>query len=387
MKNIGRTGIKVGILLVALQDNGMGAVTPALASISQAFPDAGMQLISMLATIPALMLAIMPMLYPAITGFLRKKKILVIASVLFLVGGVGPAVFTQSLWVILFFRLLLGIACGTIIPLASDLVVDFFEGAERNTMLGWTSAATGFSGVMFQTLGGWLAEINWNYCFLAYLVSIIFLSIPIIILPEPKRAIEKNAMKNTSAQGKVRGGVWAIGLFLCLYWLVAYIVITNASNVLLMEGIATQGQIGLIFSCMTGGTIIASVMVGWLIKKMDFLFLPISMIFGAASLFIASQAHTILMFVIALFLLGFGTGLMTPGTVAKNTSLVPYEQGSKAVAITYLLMGIGSFVSPFIFNNIDMDARGQMWVGAIIFVVLMIILFWVNHKVKPLHQP
>lgn len=59
-KGINRNVLKILILLIALQDNGMGAATPALQSISEAFPNAGYQLISMIVTLPALMLAIMP---------------------------------------------------------------------------------------------------------------------------------------------------------------------------------------------------------------------------------------------------------------------------------------------------------------------------------------
>lgn len=131
-----RTALKVMILIIALQDNGMGAATPALAIIGKAFPEAGYQLISMITTLPALMLAVMPIFYPAITKALRKKRVLLVASIFFMVGGVGPAIINGSIYWILFFRLLLGIACGTFIPLASDLVVDFFENSERDSMLG-----------------------------------------------------------------------------------------------------------------------------------------------------------------------------------------------------------------------------------------------------------
>ena len=134
---------------------------------------------------------------------------------------------------------------------------------------------------------------------------------------------------------------------------------------------------------MTAGTVVSSVLLGVLIDKIGFVILPVSTLFGAVSLFIAHQAQTIPAFVIALFLLGFGTGIMTPGSVAKNTSLVPYEGGTKAVSITYLLMGIGSFISPIIFNNLGMDARKQMEFGSIIFMVLFVLLAFANWRIKP----
>ena len=38
-KGINRNVLKILILLIALQDNGMGAATPALQSISRGFPE------------------------------------------------------------------------------------------------------------------------------------------------------------------------------------------------------------------------------------------------------------------------------------------------------------------------------------------------------------
>lgn len=80
-KGINRNVLKILILLIALQDNGMGAATPALQSISEAFPNAGYQLISMIVTLPALMLAIMPIFYPKLVQLFKKRWILIITAV------------------------------------------------------------------------------------------------------------------------------------------------------------------------------------------------------------------------------------------------------------------------------------------------------------------
>ena len=152
-KGINRNVLKILILLIALQDNGMGAATPALQSISEAFPNAGYQLISMIVTLPALMLAIMPIFYPKLVQLFKKRWILIITAVLFLVGGVGPAFINSNIFIILLLRLLVGVACGIFMPLCIDLIVDFFEGNERAKMVGWSSTFTGFGGILFQTLG------------------------------------------------------------------------------------------------------------------------------------------------------------------------------------------------------------------------------------------
>ena len=271
-KGINRNVLKILILLIALQDNGMGAATPALQSISEAFPNAGYQLISMIVTLPALMLAIMPIFYPKLVQLFKKRWILIITAVLFLVGGVGPAFINSNIFIILLLRLLVGVACGIFMPLCIDLIVDFFEGNERAKMVGWSSTFTGFGGILFQTLGGYLASYHWSYCFFAYLVAVIFLLFPVIFLPEPMRekklANRKVENQNITHQKvKTPFSVWITGFFLCLFWLFAYVIITNASTVLITEGIAAQSQVGLIFSFMTLGTVISSAFFGTLVAQ------------------------------------------------------------------------------------------------------------------------
>ena len=385
-KGINRNVLKILILLIALQDNGMGAATPALQSISEAFPNAGYQLISMIVTLPALMLAIMPIFYPKLVQLFKKRWILIITAVLFLVGGVGPAFINSNIFIILLLRLLVGVACGIFMPLCIDLIVDFFEGNERAKMVGWSSTFTGFGGILFQTLGGYLASYHWSYCFFAFLVPVIFLLFPVIFLPEPMRekklANRKVENQNITHQKvKTPFSVWITGFFLCLFWLFAYVIITNASTVLITEGIAAQSQVGLIFSFMTLGTVISSAFFGKLLEKMGYIILPLAMMVAAVSMFTAFMARSIGSFIVAMFLLGFSSGIVTPGIMERNTSLVRYEGATKAVSVSYLFLGIGSFISPYIFNNIGLDARGQMWLTAILFVATAVFLFIVNRRI------
>lgn len=382
-KGLGRNTLKILILLIALQDNGMGAATPALQSISQAFPGAGYQIISMIVTLPALMLAVMPIFYPKLVQLFKKRWILILAAILFIVGGIGPAFINSSIYIILFFRLLIGMACGIFMPLCVDLIVDFFEGNERAKMVGWSSAFTGLGGVIFQMLGGWLASYHWSYCFFAYVIAIIFLMFPVFMLPEPPRE-KKMAEVQNDVKGKVKTplSVWVTGLFLCLFWMLAYVIITNASTVLITEGIAIQSQVGLIFSFMTLGTVISSGFFGKILEKLGYIILPLGMLVAALSMITAFMAHTIGVFIVAMFLLGFSSGIVTPGIMERNTSLVSYAGGTKAVSISYLYLGVGSFISPFIFNNIGMVAREQMKLAAILFVILGIILFFVNKAIN-----
>ena len=174
---VNRTLIKIGILCVALNGSGTGATTPALGSIAAGMPLVAPALIQLIATFPTLFQAISSLIYGKSIEFMKKKTWLYIGSVTFIVGGVAPAFFHTNIWVILFFRAVLGFGCGILIPMATDLCIDFFEDKERHSMIGYVSAFISLSGVIFQMLGGYLASIRWDYSFYAYLISVIFLLI------------------------------------------------------------------------------------------------------------------------------------------------------------------------------------------------------------------
>lgn len=212
-----RTLLKLAIICIAMQDSGFGATTPALASIMQAFPNIAPSIVMMVATIPPMVLAVIPPIYAKLCESIRKRTLLYIAATFFIIGGVGPAFFNSNIYLILAFRFVLGIGNGIVLPMSADLVVDFFEGQERNTMQGYVSAVTGISGVVFSLLGGYLAAIRWQYCFFSYLIAILFFIIPFLFLPEPDRN-GKLAAQNNRGENKLPLGVYIVALIFGFYF-------------------------------------------------------------------------------------------------------------------------------------------------------------------------
>lgn len=387
---INRTILKVAILAVAMQDAGMGATTPALASMIAAFPTVAPSLVMMIATIPALLLAIIPPIYAKTTEFMRKRSILYLAAVLFLVGGVGPAIFHTNIYVILGFRVLLGIANGIVIPMATDLVVDFFEDQERHDMMGYISSITGLSGVMFQMLGGYLAGINWYYCFYAYLVSVIFFAFAIIYLPEPEKK-QKLATKGSNVKMKMPGSVYVISAVFAFFFMFMFIVITNAAIVIMGEKLGTPAQIGIAFSFLTLTSFLTSTAFGQLFKHLKYSILPISYIFGAIGLYLCYIGVTFWTFTLGIAVLGLGLGMVVPAVMTKLTGLVPYELATKVIGVGFLGMGVGGFIQPMVFAVIlDMAHQGPgrfpMIIGAIGMLIFAVVIFLVD-KTTPVYDP
>lgn len=383
---INRNLIKLAIICTALSDAGSGATTPALATISAAMPTVSPALIQMISSITALFIAITPIFYAKLILIgTRKRLLLAVSAVLFLIGGMGPFFLHDSIWIILFFRALLGIASGIAFPLSVDLVVDFFEGKERRTMTGFVSATVSVSGVIFQMLGGYLAGINWTYTFLAYGISIVFVIVWAVLLPEPKR-MEKVAVEQEAdhASKKLSGGVYLVDILFGLFFLLWYVMPNNGAMVLIGEGLAVPAQIGAAFSMITVGSFVVSVLHGPMFKVFKFSLLPISFALGAIGLYICYVATTMPLYVAGITFTGLGMGMIVPATMTKVVCMSSYTASPKAISLAYFAMGIGGFLQPIVFSLFGVNGIGRMpfLYGAIAMIVFGIIMVIVNQVTK-----
>ncbi|UWG98931.1 MFS transporter [Dehalobacter sp. DCM] len=388
MKETNKNILKLAIVCIAMQDSGNGATSPAIGTIMAAMPDVPAYLVQAIATVPSLLLALTPLLYAKLVDLgVRKRTILYWGAVTFVIGGVGPFFLHSSIWIILLFRAITGFGCGFCMTLSTDLVIDYFEGDERNTMQGFVSAIVGISGVMFQMLGGYLAGIRWDYTFLAYFVAIIFLTIAIIFLKEPDRKAKiaaQEGITDIKQRARLTGPAYLVAFVFALYFFFWFVIPTNGAMVLIMDGMATPAQIGGVFSLITASSFLVSVTFGIVYKKIKFNFYWISYVLGAAGLYLMYVTHSLSMFSLGIVLFGLSLGAQVPVTITKVTQLVPYSAGAAAIALCYAAMGIGGFVQPFIFKFFGPFAIGRptFLLSAIAFIVLGVIMVVVN-KVTP----
>jgi MFS family permease len=177
--------LKVGILALAPLAISQSILNPALPAIQTAFPNVAPSLIQLLSTIPSLCCVVFSPVYGKLTDFVTRRKIYLVAIILLLTGGILPA-FVNNFTHFLILRFVMGAGIGILTPAAADLIVHFFEGSTRQTMMGWNQTAASTGGVIFQLIGGYLAGKNWRYACIATALCAVFYLIAFIILPEPE---------------------------------------------------------------------------------------------------------------------------------------------------------------------------------------------------------
>jgi MFS family permease len=296
-------------------------------------------------------------------------------------------------------RVLVGIATGFCFPMGMDLCVDYFEGKERQTMFGWVSAASGIGGIIYQTLGGYLASLQWNYCFYAYAPGVLMFVVSLVLLPrqerrEARQAVEVAADRSKPAKAPMPKATWAVCLLFFLWAVFFFVVMTNSSSVIVGEGIGSPAIAGLSISVITVGSTLSALFFGKFQARIQNFVLPVMFGLTAVGFFLFFVSYSVPMFMVSAFVIGVGMGLAMPAVISVLTSYLPEAQATKAIAFTMASNGLGSFVQPMVFAVVFsvtgmQVGRAPFLVSTIAFVVLTIctVAFIISMRNKRLGQP
>jgi predicted MFS family arabinose efflux permease len=350
LKTVSKTLLKIAVLCIGIQDISAGAATPALGVIIQAFPAINPSIVMMIATIPSLCMVLFSPIYAKLTEVMKKKTILRIAIVLFMIGGGAPT-FLNNLYLILASRFVFGIAIGFVFPMVLDLVVDLFEGREQQTMLGLIGTVASIGGILFQTIGGALANIDWHYCFLAYLMSFVFFGFSLIFLPEP--GIKQRQVRDGVKQKiKMTAGAWLYCVMYGLWELFFYVLVTNTSIVVISENLGSPASVGVSLSLLTLASIVTATLYGKISAVIKRSTATVSYLVTLAGFVVFYLGRDLTMITVGIIVVGLGMGCTLPAIITRATSLVPKESSTFAVSMVSTFLGIGAFCETFVMDFI-----------------------------------
>ena len=185
---------KLTLLLVSTLTIMAGAtISPSLPAMRGAFSgianaDVWVRLVL---TLPALFIVLGAPLAGLITDKLGRKPLLVASTILYGLAGASGFVL-ESLWAILVGRALLGLAVGGVMTSVTTLISDYFEGKERANVLGLQGTFMNLGGILFLSLGGVLADLDWRLPFLIYLFAFVLLPLVLYSLDEPEQVESDN---------------------------------------------------------------------------------------------------------------------------------------------------------------------------------------------------
>ncbi len=182
----------------------------------------GMQYVNLTFSVYLLVAAVTTPIYGKLADILGRKKVLVAAIVLFLIGSAlcGMAVTMTQL---ILFRAVQALGAGAILPVTSTIIGDIYTTEERTRMQALFSGVWSVSGVIGPLLGGFLVEaINWRWIFYINLpLGFIALALLAVAFREPARERERKPIDFAGA-----------GLFLVAVTSILYVLLFGETEAL-----------------------------------------------------------------------------------------------------------------------------------------------------------
>lgn len=161
------------------------AIAPALGIIRDHFSDAPDMLVQFIVSLPALLIIVTNLLFPWLCSLLKTRSLALTGLLLYVVAGAG-CFFVDDIWLLLAMRALLGVSVGMIMPLSTGLLAYYFPPERQASLMGLSAAMNQMGGVVATLLAGLLANIEWNYAFLVYLLGLVAMVLVLLYLPDER---------------------------------------------------------------------------------------------------------------------------------------------------------------------------------------------------------
>lgn len=350
-RNINRNFLKFLIVLIAFQDVAAGVAGSIMADIIAAFPDYNPTIVMMVATFPGLLQILPALFYGKLSARFNKRHLLFTGLTLFVIGGTMPFFLADNLPLIIAFRGMLGLGVGITMPLSIDIITDFFEGREKDFMIGFgTSTVACIGAIFYQLAGGMLADaFGWQYGFLTYLLPIFILALTFLYLPEPERKIGQETRKIKIKTPKV---IYSVTLGQMIYSALIFGYVTNISVVIQNDQLGTATQAGMAISVFTFGTLLAGFVFGKVKHLLPISYLPVAVLMTGVGMMVCYFSHSLTMILIGSIIGGAGMGIGLPGVFARVTEATPPNSGTSYVGLVVVAQGLGGILGPFAFGAI-----------------------------------
>lgn len=344
------------VILLASSLTIMGAVmvAPVLPKIAQELggttPHADV-LVPLIATGPALAIALFAPLAGWLADRLGRKRLLILATLAYVLSGFAPSQL-HALDSILLMRLLFGLAEATIMTCCTTLIGDYWQGDEQQKYVNRQVIAIGLIGAIFFVIGGGAGEASWRYPFYLYLLPALLVPFMVRVLWEPSLAAPVRPADPATAKPAARGAWRAIAVasFLAFAGMTgAFIVPVQTPGLLVHMGVTSTTLIGASAGMGLLATLLGSLL--WpLVRRIAGVTMTNAVLLAliASGLIWLTRAASYPEVLAAVSLHGVGAGLLVPNTVAHLLEKLPPSLRARGVGIFTSCLYLGQFVSPLI---------------------------------------
>jgi MFS family permease len=326
----------------------LGPVLPRMTEQFRSVPGVEV-LISLVATLPALFVALLAMPFGMLGDRIGQRRLLFWATLVYGFLGIAPY-WLNSLYAIVVSRAIVGIAEAAIMPCVTALIGHYFYG---NTSARWYALQGGTAplcGIVAIALGGGLGERDWHNVFLVYFFGLVIFVLGASFLWDPRREPAQSA---PAQQAFVDAGTvdWRrlLGISaMTLFVFTAFMITVIQTGALLTErGIPSPRMIGFWQSISSLANPLGALLFGlWAAKPLSKLTTSLVLMgvgFGVIALQPSWQAA-----LVGAVITNLGCGLVQPTLTIWALTGIPAAVRGKAAGTWLSAAFLGQFLSPLV---------------------------------------
>lgn len=338
--------IVIAVIMVSVFVQGQAILSPILADIARAFPNASDAQVQLVYSLPYLGQLPTLLLCGKINKLVSKKLICIVSTVILLIGGMIPLFFYDSLGVLYAASFIIGLGIGGVNVTGADICFDYFSGPTRTMVIGWLACTfcAGAAGLSF--ISGLLAKIHWHLSYLTFLMNIPILIVFTILLPERKPEAEEKKQKQ-----RLNGRLIYYTAITCLLFSLLHNAFgANQAMFLAERGLGGSDVSGMITGINFGIGLITGLFLSKITGILGRMALATSVLFCGVGICIVFFAQSALVVALGSVILGIGFAVKGPLSVTIAGNLASENSVSLALSVTMAASNIAYFVSPFVVN-------------------------------------
>lgn len=348
MDNNRNTRLKIALLSVYLVTASLNAITANIPEMAKTFSTVPLYVIELIATIPSLFQMLGVLCGSAVTNRISHKNSVLLGLLMCGVGGTVPLLI-QNFVLLFITRCLFGLGCGLISSVMLAMLIHFFTGETRSTMIGLTGSVGGLGSALSSFAAGQLLAFGWHVSFAVYFTAFAVFALILVFVPSvPRQTADKQATRSHAARRSGWAALTGVTLLSFTSTLLATFFIIKSSTLITETGIGTAQDGSLAITFFSLGSLLAGAMYGKLYARLRAKALVLFYIVSALGLFSGLMPSLPVVYAGSV-LIGWGLIAFTP-YFQEKASRDFSDFGKTATTCILVSQALGAFVAPYYGN-------------------------------------
>lgn len=352
------------------------AVAPALGVIKLHFGDVSDLLLQFIISLPAVFIIVTNLFFNALCQRFNTKTLALAGLILYIVAGCLP-VLLDNIYLILFFRAILGVSVGLIMPLSTGLLSFYYPPESQAKLMGLSVAMCQSGGVAATLLAGFLAYINWNYTFSVYLFGFIPVVLIVLYLPDNKLVCDSSEKPLSLKQTFLKFHPSVTGMFLGMS---LFFVFPCNFSIISMQ---TTDLSGNYITCIMVGLDIVAMFPGFVFGKIMNCFGKMIKYIAPTLFFVGYAFYAFAGSVVGLIIGSIIIGLANGVSIPYLNTIASVKAGRNAARTVMPLLSaslyLGQFLSPLFITQLSKsfsdNARAPYFAAIVVAVIFFVQAF------------